>query len=218
MNLGDVKTRVKRQFGDEAAVQVTDSDIERWVNDAQRDIVMRNETVLQKSSLTDSVGQQQAYALPDDLLILRALHWKNNSDPSYYRLKGMSFQEFDEYIDGWDGTVYQASNPMVYTIFEKSIKLFPTPAETGTENLKIFYNRQPVDLLTDEQILDLPIEYHNAVVSYCLTKAYELDEDWPAATNLAQQKEADIRLNKERESWNNTEHYPRITVLNEDLW
>ena len=38
----DVLLSVKRQFGDESGVQVTDSDIVRWVDDAQREISMNN--------------------------------------------------------------------------------------------------------------------------------------------------------------------------------
>lgn len=218
MIVSDVKTRVKRQFGDEAAVQVTDADILRWINDGQKDIALHNETVLQKSSTANSVANQQDYLLPTDLLTLRALHWKRNNDVAFYHLKGMSFQEFDEYIDGWEGTAFQASNPMVYTIFEGNIKLFPIPIQSGTSNLKIFYNRQPADVVNDGDVIDLPAAYHNAIVSYCLTKAYELDEDWGAASTLAQQKTEDIRMNRERENWSNTEYYPRITASAEDYW
>lgn len=219
MNLGEVKTRVKRQFGDEASVQVTDEDITRWVNDAQRDIVMKNETVLQTTALTSSVANQQDYSFPATLLVLRGIHYKKAlTDPSFYKLRGMSYQEFDEYIDGWEGTSYGPSHPMTYTTYGDSIKMFPIPVDSVTDNIKIVFSRQPTDVDDDADTLDLPLAYHNAIVEYCLSKAYELDEDWGAANNLAAQYDVSVKLNKERENWGNHEQYPRITVSLEDYW
>lgn len=219
MNLMDLKTRVKRQFGDTAGIQVTDDDITRWANDAQRDIVMRNETVLQTISTTDAVAEQQDYAFPSDLLVLRGIHYKRvDGDPSFYKLKGMSYQEFDEYIDGWDGTAYGPSHPIVYTTYANTISLFPIPVSSGTDNLKITYSRQPVDLESDTDEIDLPLPYHNSVVDYCLSRAYELDEDWNAANMMKGKYDTGVALNKERENWGNHEAYPRMTVLLEDYW
>lgn len=219
MNLGEVKTRVKRQFGDEASVQITDEDITRWVNDAQRDIVMRNESVLQTSSTADSVANQQAYSFPSDLLILRSIHYKReDGDLAFYKLKGMSYTEFDEYIDGWEGTAYGPSYPIVYTTYADEIHLFPIPVSSGEDNLKIVYSRQPVDLNSDDDDIDLPLAYHNAIVDYCLTQAYRLDEDWNAANIMAGDYMTSVTLNKERENWGNHEVYPRMTVNLEDYW
>jgi len=219
MNLADVKTRVKRQFGDDASVQIMDDDITRWANDAQRNIVMQNETVLQVTALADSVAGQQDYAFPSDLLVLRSIRYKREEgDLSFYALKGMSPGEFDEYIDGWDGTAYGPSYPVAYTTYANTISLYPIPVSSNVGNIKITYSRQPVDLTSDIDEIDLPLSYHNAVVEYCMAKAYELDEDWGAATNLAAQYNNSVALNKERENWGNHEVYPRIRVNLEDYW
>lgn len=219
MNLEEVKTRVRRQFGDEASVQITDEDITRWVNDAQRDVVMKNETLLQKIALTSSVAEQQSYSFPSDLLILRSIQYKRTTgDLSYYKLKGMSYAEFDEYIDGWDGKAYGPSYPIVYTTYANEFKLYPIPVSSETENIKLTYSRQPTDVVNDTDVLDLPLAYHNAIVEYCLSKAYELDEDWSAANNLATQYDTSVRLNRERENWGNHEFYPRVTTLLDDYW
>ena len=47
LNIQDVANRVKRTFGDESGVQVTDDDIIRWVNDAQLEISRQNEDLLE---------------------------------------------------------------------------------------------------------------------------------------------------------------------------
>lgn len=218
MIVSDVKTRVRRKFGDEAAVQIDDADVVRWINDAQRDVVMKNETVLQTTSLANAVANQQDYSLPANLLVLRSVHFKLNGQPSYYRLEGMSFNEFDEQVNGWEGTLYGASTPTVYTTYGGVIKVFPIPVSSGTSNFKLYYSRQPVDVVLDADTIDLPLAYHNSVVDYCMAQAYEMDEDWASANSVSASYDTKVRLNKEREEWGNHEFFPRINVQIEDLW
>lgn len=220
MNLGDIKTRVKRQFGDESGVQVTDADIVRWVNDAQRDIVMQNEELLEKTATIDSVATQQSYDFPSDLFILRSIRYKGSLDDGYRHLKYLNLQQFDELLDGWDSNSLLSADSIAvgwYTSYESKIYLYPTPNESIVGAIKILYSRLPVDVANDVDNLDLPIYYHNAVSNYCLQKAYELDEDFDAANFAAQQVQADVKLNKEKEKIDNAEFYPVISVRYEDM-
>ena len=59
----EVITAVERQFGDEAGVQLIESDIIRWINDAQDVIVAKNK-VLKAKSTSPSVANQAAYTFP----------------------------------------------------------------------------------------------------------------------------------------------------------
>lgn len=214
MNLGEIKTRVKRQFGDESGVQVTDGDIVRWVNDGQRDIVNQNEGILEEVVTANSVVGQQLYALPTNLLVLRGVTYKSSSDLSYYQMRGRSMQQFNIEADGWDGSQWANNRqPQLYSVWKGSIRLFPVPDENQVAALKIYYQRMPVDVALDGDIPDLPLQYHNAVVNYCLSQAYELDEDWDSAGNKAQAMSADITANREREKWGNQEFYPTITTM-----
>lgn len=214
----DVLIRVQRTFGDEASVQVTDEDVLRWINDAQREIVMQAEDLLQTITTASTVANQQDYDVPANMFILRSLHFKSAGAPSYTRLKNLSLQEFDEYIDGWDGTAYTGQDPTVYCIYAGKIKLFPIPVSSGTDDLKIYFSRRPIDVVNDASTIDLPEEYFNAVVSYCLSKAFEMDEDWGAAANLAGQSTADVKRNAERHNKGSWETYPTISPSYDDLW
>lgn len=129
LTLADVRTRVYRIFGDEANVQLTDEDITRWVNDAQRHIVMNNELLLKTTATANTVAGTDTYSLPSDLHQLITVHYKRSTgDPSYYKLKGLTLQQFDETIDGWDGTLFGSSWSQVYFKDDAdSIILFPRP-------------------------------------------------------------------------------------------
>lgn len=218
MNLGELKVRVKRTFGDESAVQVTDQDITRWANDGQREIVMINTGLLEKIATTDAVEGQQDYAKPSDMLILHGLTYKSKSALSYYKLEGRSLQEFDQQVDGWDGTLYGPADPIMYCEFADTLKLFPIPDVNVTAAIKLYYARYPIDLSVDSDIIDLPVTYHSSVVDYCLQRAYELDEDLQSATLKSGQFIAAVNEQKNREKWNNQEFYPTITVMSDDLY
>jgi hypothetical protein len=216
MNVGEIQTRVKRAFGDESGVQLTDDDLIRYINDGCRAFVLQNEDLLQTVGTNSSVANQNTYALPVDLLILKSVMFQGPGDTSFFNLKAMSFNEFNEYIDGWDGTSLYSGTPMAYMRYGDNITLFPTPTVSGTNNIKIYYNRKPVDVVTNVDIPDIPVLYHEVLVKYCLSQAYEMDEDLDAAAMKGQQISGDMTLLRGRQDWNVEEKYPMITILEED--
>ncbi len=217
MNVQDVVTRVRRTFGDEAAVQVTDEDVFRWINDAQVSIVRYNEQALQVTDFINLVANQSTYALPADYLLVHALRWKFSSMDSYLKLTFKSMQQLDEEIDGWDGTNYPSGKPVYYTISENSVVLFPTPEESETAGLKVLYSQKPTDVDNLADNLALPLIYHNTIVKYCLWQASMLDDD--NETALMHQanftNDLDVLLNKETKEPLSV--YPSITTLEFDL-
>lgn len=218
MIVNDIYTLVKRQFGDESGVQLTDADILRYINIGQRQIVMQNEGLLEKITTSNGVQDQNTYSLPTDILILRSVMYKSPDDISYYRLKGMPYQQFNEYVDGWDGTAYGSAVPTIFTQFAGNLILFPPPDKNSTSGIKIYYNRTPVDVTSTSDTPDLPLLYHDALVKQCLALAYEMDEDWDAAQIKAKELDADVALLRGREEWKQEETYTTITVRLEDSW
>jgi hypothetical protein len=214
--VSDIYSRVKRQFGDESGVQLTDDDILRYINSGQREIVMQNEGLLEKTALTSTVANQQEYDLPVDLLILKFISLKYTDQLSYFKLRGLKTTDFNEYIDGWSGTALGTAAPYVYTIFSGKIILFPIPDTSVVDALKIYYNRKPVDVAGSSDTPDLPELYHEALVKYCLQQAYEMDEDWDASQLKGSALDSDIALLRGREEWREQETYPVITVRQED--
>lgn len=217
MIVSDILTRVKRQFGDESGVQVTDADVIRWINDGQRQIVMSNEGLLETTTTSNSVADQQSYTLPSNLLIFKSASFKGTGQVSYVQLRGMSFNEFQKHIDSWDGDTTQVGTPVVYTIYAGNLILYPIPETSITSAIKIYYTRKPTDVDTSDDTPDLPTLYHETLVKYCLQQAYEMDEDWEASTSKSTELAADLSLLRGREDWKQQDTYPTITVLTEDL-
>lgn len=216
MNVQDVVTRVRRIFGDEAAVQVTDDDIMRWINDGQIEVIKHNDGALQKTDLIDIVANQAQYDLPTDLMILRSLRYKFADMLSFSALKYKNMQEFDDSIDGWDGTAVSAGSPLFFTMYEGKIILFPIPDQSLVDGIKVLYNQKPTDVNDLADALALPLIYHNTILKYCMWQASLLDEDHEPALMYRNDFQADMDLLITRETTEATAVYPTITILEYD--
>lgn len=214
MNVQEVVTRVKRTFGDEAGVQISDLDVIRWINDAQEQIVERNDGLMEATATADTVVNVAEYDFPANLSVLRSLKYKG------FRIKSLSFAEFNEYIDGYSApdsaTNYGPGTPEVFMVWESKITLFPRPNVSTTAGLSIYYVRHPTAVANLADSLSVPSQYHNSIVNYCLQQAYELDEDFTKAGFKKSQFDETMTNLSERNKWASQEYYPRITTLPQD--
>lgn len=216
MIVSDVITRVRRTFGDEAAVQVQDADIIRWINDAQLEIVKRNDSALQETSFMDLVANQSTYTMPTTLLIIRTLRYKYTNMVSFNKIRYASLQQFDEIVDGWDGTAFGVGAPIYYTMDKGQVILFPTPDQSATGGLKILHNKRPTDVVLTSDALSLPLIYHNSIFQYCMWQASLLDEDHDPAIMYQSNFMDDMRELSNSDTKEDTNTYPVITVLEFD--
>lgn len=218
MIVSDVKTRVKRQFGDESAIQITDADIVIWINDAQNEIAMANEGILEATITMDLIAEQDAYTIPADLLMLRSIRVRSSSTEPYVNVRFKSLAQFDLDVDTWEQNTIRSNIPVMYTTHANQIILFPKPDTTFGGGLKLLYVKKPAAVANDADTLSVPFMYHTTVVKYCLQQAYELDEDWEGSSNKLAQFKDDLNLNSERETRGATVSYPIITVMPDDSW
>ena|SRR5258708_39959192 len=189
----------------------------RWINDGQIEIIKYNDAALQKTGFVSLVNGQSQYTLPADLMLLRSLRYKFADMVSFSALKYKSIQEFDDSIDGWDGSTYTTGNPVFFTMYEGAAILFPTPNQSVTNGLKVLYNQKPIDVVALSDNLSLPIIYHNILLKYCMWQASLLDEDHDPATQYRTDFQEDMDRVIGRETTDPTATYPVITVLEFDL-
>ena len=204
LRVSDIIARVERQFGDEANIQVEDADIIRWINDAQRELALHN-NLLQARAVAGVVKGQAEYTLPLDILTVRSI--RHNGQ----KLQPMSAQEAEERITN----TTESGQPQYFWVWSQRVTLYPTPDTTITEGLQIFYSRQPASVAVATDIPELPVQYHNRIVEYCLQKAYELDENWQAAQVKGQQFQDGVNELKANVDWVERDFYPTITSLPE---
>lgn len=210
--VNDVLTAVKRQFGDEAAIQVTDADIIRWINSAQDEIFRLNEPV-KSSTTTALVAGQGAYTFPPGIRILRVQSVYTNGIPIPQR----GVQEAEDFILDVDPTQSSTGDPQFWWEWAGSINLYPKPATASATGLRLNYIAYPARVTTGADTLGVPDVYYNRVLEYCMQQAYELDENFQAADVKAAQFNQNLlsSIGKDQVSPN---VYPTITVLEEDSY
>lgn len=227
----DIATRVKRQFGDESGVQVTDEDVVRWINDAQREIAVQHHNIRQRTLFLDTVVAQQRYVVGTAGLLdapesLNSVYYLDGL--SYYALRYLSLQQMDNYINGWQGAafgpgIYGNGIPQVYTqdISPTNanafyLDIFPAPDLAIVNGIKVNYSSYPTLIATINNTIDLPAYYSQYVLEYCLMKAYEMDENWEAADRKAQYVQSTLNLRGNERDYGQ-DSYPTIMISPGDL-
>lgn len=207
MIVSDVVTRVQRQFGDEASVQIDSDDVIRWINDCAKDLAVQND-LGQATASQNSVANQSLYTQPADALAIRTIYFDSLKLDFYTR------QEYDAYVNNNDPKEEAAGTPFMYTRHVEDILLYPKPDAVKT--IKIWYFARPTEVTTTSDSLPFAVEYHNRIVEYCLQQAYQTDEDWDAAERMKGQFEDGMARLKQLEDADEEEFYPSITTLPDD--
>lgn len=208
-SFNEVASAVKRQFGDESGVEITDSDIARWVDDAQREIMLNNPDINAAMTQINVVAGQSAYPIGQhipDIFSIQAVHY----DGQY--IEHFTFVEAQKYIISKKA---ESGPPLLW--FERSgvINLYPKPQDDNELGLTVFYNKVP-QRVEQNGSLTVPDSYFKSVVDFCLTQAYMLDENpqLAAVTDGSFSQGMMLRANK---SDQNSNTYPTITFMPEDM-
>ncbi len=199
MNVNEIATRVKRQFGDEASIQITNDDVIRWVNDGQRELAIQND-LLQTAATAAIVAGQDQYFLPPDILTLRSVRVAGR------RIEPISFEQAAPNFTGEARGV-----PCQFSNWANRIDLYPTPNYSDANDLQLYYTRIPVAVVSLADVPEIPVQYHGRLVDYCLQQAYELDENWAAAQVKGEQFQRGAQELKGRDTVQ--EYYPSIVSV-----
>lgn len=204
MNLAEIKTSVKRQFGDESGAQITEADITRWANDAIRDIVRKVEITNQHRE-TAAVAEDGSYELPDNFMYIARVTFDNRL------INERKLQDLD--LDSRAVDTAGSGTPESYYIWNNTLYLYPAPSRGGSGNLDIWYVSQPAALTSDTDVPEIPTYMHEDIVRYCLARAKELDEDWAASQIFDADYEARVMQARYEKSAQPTDSYPSVRTL-----
>lgn len=208
--VSDVIAYIRRTFGDEASIQVTDADIIRWTNAAQRDIVAKNKILKQVATSTLVAGQSDYdfSALP--------IYQIHSIYVDGHPVEARSFQNAQEYIAKHDPNRKTTGRPQVWYSWGNELTFWPTPSAEVANGIKIYYIAAPVELTATTSELSVPDEYFNRVIEFVMAQAYELDEDNENASYKHTQFSQGLDvLAGDQQPIQKT--YPLITILPEDM-
>lgn len=208
--VSDILAYVKRQFGDESGVQISNDDIIRWVNAGQDEIFRRQEPI-KTTANANLVAGQDTYTFPADILRIQAIYVDGVPVPM------KSTQEAEDYILDVDPKKTNTGQPILWYSWGNQFTFYPKPEGDITNGIELRYIQTPTPVSAPTDTLSIPDAYYNRLIEYVLQQAYELDENFAAADTKAQQFTQNLDTYSDR-SIEGQNVYPSITVLEEDAW
>lgn len=200
----EVMTAVQRQFGDESGVQLENTDIIRWINDAQEVIVAKTKALKAKSTIAATAGQT-SYTFPsENIHQVESIHFDG------VRIPNMSFPEAEQQIFNADPQQVSSGFPVLWYEWAGTFTFWPTPAES--KNIDLYYTKRPPRVSGITDVLSIADKYYQDVVRYVLIQAYEMDEDMGSAQAKGQQFESSINEFSEEDRTSQNMTYSTITI------
>lgn len=206
--IGDVVTAVNRQFGDESGVQLLPTDIIRWINDGQQEIVKSNRILKAKGTVSSFAGTQALDVTALSIFQIESIHYNG------VLLPNVSWAQAELQVSTNDPLVDQGGMPSFWYEFGGQILLYPIPAETVP--VQVYYTVAPPVYASNAAlttVLFVPDRYFVALVKFIMQMAYEMDENYEASA--AKEKQFSTALDdfgeEDRTSSNMT--YQTITVV-----
>ena len=185
--LGDIAEQVLVGCNDINMDFLTLADIIKWCNECQRDIARKG--YWEHVELLDVTAAQEDYVMSSllgDLVALRDVRW--NGSTRKYRMKAMfSRGNYEDIKEQTSSSV--SSTPAIYYYHNELLSIYPTPATTESDALKVFYNYCPVDLNAETRYTpETPLAYDTMYINYCMRQAMQRDytrefagENWKRA-------------------------------------
>lgn len=207
--VNDIASVVKRVFGDESGVQLVDTDIIRWVNEAQSEINSKNK-VLKKRASISAVPGQSAYVLPSSFKVrqIEGVHYDGSP------LKPLTFSQAEQDILAYDPKLEQEGIPDSWYEWAGEITLWPKPG--ADSQITVYFTEEPATLIAVTDTLSLPDKYFNAIRDYVLAQAYEMDESMDVALRKQEQFGNSVLEMSEEERTAQNMTFQSITLV--DAW
>lgn len=204
--LADVGAMVKRMFGDESGVQLIDSDILTWTNQAQQEIASSTKVLKAKATTAITAGTS-TYALSGltpTILQVESLLVDGR------RIGNMSVAQAEESISQSDPLAEETGFPAFWYEWAGEITFWPVPAQDATMTIR--YTANPSTLVNQTDLLSIPDDYFTDVVNFVLKQAYEMDENETMMSLKGREFESSMQelTDEERTAQNMT--YETITI------
>lgn len=194
----DVIDYVLRQLGDESSVQFTESDVIRWINAGQRDIIYSNKDLNQVEATVNLVKDQHRYpvlsSLPD-IMRVHSIEMDGRLLPHHTieEVQG-GLVENDTYWWQYGGVMY----------------IHPAPDADKEEGLIIRYTKSPSRVSDTGDNLSIPDDYFKALIDYCMKEGYEQDENFDASQMKSAQFNQFVETHRYSSTVETGRDYPTI--------
>lgn len=210
MNLGQIRTQVRKRLGDATSAFWTDAELNGYINDGFRDISFRTKCIRANGYLNStscdvntSSAKSNEYTLSTnftDIYAVLEVYFHERGE-QWIRLEPTQREELDEESIAWRGNVGRTyvdgattyynfdsatSTPTRYywSRQEDIIGLDPPPNDDneGTNYIRVYYAKKHPDLTDDTDTPTVPEPLHLAGINYSVAVGFE-DRGWGDRAN-----------------------------------
>lgn len=150
------------------------------INLAQNEYV-RNARVLQSFAYTSTVAGQADYPMPADWLGSEKVFFNDTQDgvtPNWRPLAPTNLEKLGQENPNFLSTSARDQGaPRKYYVIGTTLYIYPRPAVSGSNDLFLFYESKPVNLLTLNDSLSIDDTLYPGVRAYILSKLWKQDNE-----------------------------------------
>lgn len=153
----EMKAKIKRDLDLEDETFITDTELLGYLNtaidDAEQIIISLYEKYFETEAYLPLVAGTQSYDLPSDIYATKITHIQYDDGSTKYPIRRI--REIGEiaYVQSNDQLRYRIVNDATNGF---QIKFYPTPTETSSTNVIIYYLRNANEITLDADTLDMP--------------------------------------------------------------
>ncbi len=179
--------RIEATLQDTANVRWTEAELLNYINDAQREITnIKPDATATHSNVQLVTGTKQA--IPTDGLRLISVV-RNMSDASGGATGGrairlVAWDILDTQDPDWHdptvaGDATHGTTPKHYLFDENDpLNFYVYPGVAGSAYVELVYSQRPTDLSAASSTIGIPDNYSNAIIDYCLFRAFTKDAEF----------------------------------------
>ena len=215
-----IARRVKRLFGDESGVQVTNQDVIDWLNDAMTEATIQNGSINLRRKYAPAIKNSFYAKFPssdNNLAGIHSMSYRPTKDASYIPMTFVSSNQFEQMFPDWQ-TKGATGCPTYYSgDGSGKFKVYPAPIATDGVGFSVVYNAFFSEVTDLDAVMEISPRYFQFLLEYCLMKAYEMDENWEAADRKASFIQSTLNVLHSGDSDLSQAIYPTITSNVEDM-
>jgi hypothetical protein len=198
---------VQKLFGDTSEAQIDRPFILSQLNLGQIEVARQTKVLAARAEAALAAGVD-SYDVPDDFIQIESVKVDGVVVTPIPR---STLDLFDPARDA-----IGSGTPFSYHVRGRTIFLFPKPSSSVTNALDIWYIKKPSELVTDDDVCNLPETMHNAVILFALEKCKVLDEEFAQAQVIRADFNNQLVAAKDEAYDTNAESYPSVRLLPED--
>lgn len=169
MLVSDIKRKAQRLFGDsDSYIIANQQDWWDWINECQVLIVRKTGAL---TGTDTAAANTYPKNLPTDFIETKRVTYNG------VNLLPIMIEDLDQLQI--DLTLNQ-DTPNFYFHWNNQLNLYPDPQSTDSLSVVHYYTRMPATIAADGSTPEVPVQYHEDIVRFCVMRAHERNENWNA--------------------------------------